>query len=100
MRAVVKALATVLVLFAAYVAYWMYQDRRAQSAANEFCNALALGSRPSEAIERAKAAGRRTIEKPDGVAFVFQGPIFNAYICELSVADGKIARKQVSAMED
>jgi hypothetical protein len=100
MRAVGEVLGIVAALFAAYVAYWIYQDRRAESAANEFCNALAIGSRPSEAIERAKAAGRRTIEKPDGVAFLFQGPIFNAYICELSVADGKIARKQVTAMED
>ena len=100
MRAVGKVLGIVAALFAAYVAYWIYQDRRADSAANEFCNALAIGSRPSEAIERAKAAGRRTIEKPDGVAFLFQGPIFNAYVCELSVADGKIARRQVTAMED
>jgi len=100
MRAVVKALATILVLFVAYVAYWMYQDRGAQSAANEFCNALAIGSRPSEAIDRAKAAGRRAIEKPDGVAFLFQGPIFNAYLCEVTVADGKMVRRQILAMED
>ena len=100
MRAVAKVLGIVLALFVLYVSYWFYQDHRAESAANEFCNALVIGSRPSEAIDRAKAAGRRAIEKPDGVAFHFQGPIFNAYFCEVAVADGKIARKQVVAMED
>ncbi len=80
MWTVLKVFATILALFVAYVAYWFYQDHRAQSAANEFCDALVIGSRSAEAIDRAKAAGRRAIEKSDGVAFHFQGPIFNAYL--------------------
>lgn len=40
MWTLVKVTATILALFAAYVAYWFYQDHRAQSAANEFCDAL------------------------------------------------------------
>jgi hypothetical protein len=100
MRAVGKVLGTVAALFSAYVAYWIYQDRRAESAANEFCNAIAIGSRASEAVERAKTANRRMLEKPEGIAFLFQGPIFNAYLCEVTVADGKILRRQIIAMED
>ena len=100
MRTVVQVFAAILALLVAYVAYWMYQDRRAHKEASEFCDAIAIGSRASEAVERGKAANRRTLENPDGVAFFFQGPIFNAYICELKVADGKITRKQVTAMED
>lgn len=100
MRTAATVLGIVVALFSVYVSYWFYQDRRAQSAANEFCNALAIGSRPSEAIDRAKGAGRRALEKSDGFAVHFQGPIFNAYLCEVVVADGKVARKQVIAMED
>ena len=100
MRTVAKVFAAILALLVTYVAYWMYQDRRAHKEAGDFCDAIALGSRASEAVERAKAANRRTLENPDGVAFLFPGPIFNAYICELKVADGKIARKQVTAMQD
>ena len=100
MRTVARAIGIVVASFVLYVAYWFHQDRRAESAANELCNALVIGSRPSEAVNRAKAAGARTIDGPDGLRFVFQGPIFNAYLCEVLISDGKIARKQLVAMED
>ena len=100
MRTFAKLVAIVVLLFAAYVAYWLYQDHSAQIAANQFCDGIASGSRVSEAMARARAAGRRVLQKQDGVAILFQGPIFNAYVCEVAVANGKVVRRQVTAMDD
>ena len=100
MAAIAKLLGIVVALFAAYVAYWLYQDGAAQSAAEQFCGAIAIGSPASDAIARAKAAGRRVIERTEGPAFHFQGPVFNAHLCELTVVDGKILRREVRKMDD
>ena len=47
MATIAKLLGIVLALFTAYGTYWFYQDRRAQTAAEEFCNAIPIGSRVS-----------------------------------------------------
>jgi len=40
------------------------------------------------------------LENREGLAILFQGPIFNAYVCEMTVDNGKVVRKQVTAMDD
>jgi hypothetical protein len=95
-----KLLAILVLLFAAYVGYWLYQDDRAHIAADKFCDAIATGSQASDTIDRAKSDGRRVLENQEGMAVHFQGPIFNAYICEVTVANGKVVRRQVTAMDD
>src|SRR5918994_4104012 len=98
MRTFAKAVGIVVLLFIAYIAYWLYQDRSAQIAADQFCDAIDPGSRASDAIDRARAASRRVLENQEGFAILFQGPIFNAYVCEVTVAGGKVVRRQVTAM--
>ena len=100
MATVAKVLGIFLALFAAYVAYWFYQDHRAQTDANELCNAIPIGSRASDAADRAKAAGRRTADTSERLLIFFQGPIFNAYVCEVTLANGTVSRREVSRMED
>ena len=100
MPTIAKLLGIVLALFTAYGTYWFYQDRRAQTAAEEFCNAIPIGSRASEVVERAKAAARRTADSSEHLVVFFQGPVFNAYICDVTLVNGTVSRKQVSRMED
>ena len=97
-----KIFAILAGLFIAYFIYWGYQDRQAESAAYQFCNALVIGSALSGAIAQAKVAGARfvTDEVTNPKLFFFPGPIFNGFFCTVAVADGKVISRNVTRNED
>ena len=99
---VLKSLAILVGLFIAYFVYWNYQDRQAESAANQFCNALVVGSAVSSAIAQAKVAGARfvTDEVSNPKLFFFPGPIFNGFFCSVAVVDGKVISRKVTRKVD
>jgi hypothetical protein len=104
MRAL-KILALLLMPLIFYVAYWQYQYQRSKSDANAYCAAVEIGSDASTAGPRAEAMGVPPFrhgfrDEKKLYAATFTGPIFNAFVCELSVADGKIAAKRVTELDD
>ena len=100
--AVLKSFVILAGLFIAYGVYWYYQDRQAESAANQFCNAVVIGSNVSSAIAQGQAAGARYASSLNSnpQLFFFQGPIFNGYNCELTLVDGKVASRKVAHFGD
>ena len=99
---VLKSLAILVGLFIAYFIYWSYQERQAESAANQFCNALVIGSAVSGAIAQAKVAGARfvTDEVTHPKLFFFPGPVFNGFTCTVGVANGKVISRNVTRNVD
>ena len=87
----------------AYFLYWEYQYREAESDANRFCSSVGIGSRVSDITEKAKHLEnfRHGFQENESrYIAVFKGPIFNAFVCELTLADGKVSSARVSAMDD
>ena len=104
MRAL-KILAVVLLPFVAYVGYWQYQYERSKSDATAYCAATEIGSDVAKAGPRAEAMGvpqfRHGFRDEKRIYSVtFTGPIFNAFVCELTVADGKVTAKNVTELAD
>ena len=88
----------IVLALAAYVAYWFLQDGRARSAATAFCDSVAIGSPMSAAADKLVPMPdvRHGYMPSDGVYIAsFRGPIFNAYTCELKIADGRVTGKAV-----
>ena len=103
MRLTLKILAIVVGCFLAYFGYWQYQYKAAESAAEQFCASAADGSDISAAIARAEGIKgvRHGFQDPkDRYVVMFRGPIFNAFVCELTVADGKVTSRRVTALDD
>jgi hypothetical protein len=103
MRTTLNVLGFIVLVIAAYVAYWFYQDGRARDAATAFCDSVAIGSPMSAAAD--KLGGRSDVRhgfmKSESTYFaIFRGPIFNAYTCELKIADGKVTEKRVAEPVD
>ncbi len=104
MRAL-KILAVVLLPFIAYSFYWQYQYQRSKSDANAYCASMEIGSDVARAGPRAESMGiplfRHGFRDQKKIyAVTFTGPIFNAFVCELTVADGKITAKRVTELGD
>jgi hypothetical protein len=104
MRAL-KILAIVLLPFVAYVGYWQYQYERSKSDASAYCASTEIDSDVSKAGPRAEAMGvpqfRHGFRDEKKIyAVTFTGPIFNAFICELTVTDGKITAKSLKERDD
>jgi hypothetical protein len=107
MRAL-KIAAMILTIFpgscVAHYAYWDYQWRRSERKANAFCDSVALGSEASEVIPRAMKADRLvrdgTRDGTTSYAVTFPGPVFNAFRCDLTVADGKVTSKVLVEPKD
>jgi hypothetical protein len=103
MRTLAKIVGVLVLLFAAYIAYWFYQDHRARTQSSAFCDSVAVGS-DMAAVESAASAAkvaRHGYMQSEGVYLaIFPGPIFNAYTCELKMAGGKVAAKRVVEPKD
>jgi hypothetical protein len=98
MSTVLKIFGVLVLAFAVYVAYWFYQDDRARSAATAFCDSIAVGSPMGAAADAlaGKPDVRHGFMSSESVYIAsFRGPIFNAYTCELKIADGKVTAKSV-----
>ncbi len=89
-------------LIAAYIAYYLYANNRAESTANQFCNAVTAGAAVSDIRARAEAAGSRYFGggTSNSHKVFFQGAPFNGFYCNLTVVDGKVASRQVTKAED
>ena len=100
-RTVLTVFGTIVLLFAAYYAYWQYQYRRAEGAATDFCARAAIGSDISESIARVdREKGMRGIEGENRYVVFFPGPTFNAFACEIELAGGKVVSKKVVEPQD
>ena len=88
----------------AYYKYWVYQRDRSEALAKKFCESVAVGSDASEAIALAMKADNRLRdgrgEGRTSYSVSFPGPIFNAYTCDLTLADGKVASKVLVEQKD
>ena len=107
MRAIKIAAMILLILpgsCVAYYKYWEYQLDRSEALAKRFCESVAVGSDASEAIALARKADKFVRDGTrDGQTFLtitFPGPIFNAYSCDLTVADGKVTSKVLVEQKD
>jgi hypothetical protein len=93
----------VLVLFAAYVAWGIYANNRAQTQARAFCQATRPGEELAHVLARAKGPNPpdRFGNDSDGTyRFFWFGMIFNAQECEVTTAKGRVLSKQVLAHDD
>ena len=98
MRRALKVVGFIALVLAAYVGHWFYQDNRAHTAASAFCDSVAIGSSMEAAADKLASMSdvRHGFLKSESTYFAsFRGPIFNAYTCELKIADGKVASKAV-----
>jgi hypothetical protein len=98
-----KGTAAIVALSIAYYVYWGYQQSRAEAQAHAFCESSPIGSDVSRATSRAremKLLRHGYSEQQALFLAVFPGAIFNAFVCELSVADGKVASRRVFADGD
>ena len=103
MRLTLKILAIVVGCFLAYFAYWQYQYKAAESAAEQFCASVADGSNIARAIARAegmKGVRHGFVDPKVRYTVMFRGPIFNVFVCELAVADGKVTSRRVRVLDD
>lgn len=92
-----------LLAFVAYGAYWQYQYQRAEADANDFCAGSAVGSDIAATIARATAIPgllHGFQENETRYVAVFRGPIFNAFTCELTVANAKVTASRVVEPSD
>jgi hypothetical protein len=102
LKGLLTAFAVVILAFVAYVAFAIYQNDSAKAAAQAFCDGAATGSDISIPVAKANAAGiKNGLMTNDGMhVFIFRGSIFNATLCELRVADGKVTSKAVAEQPD
>ena len=104
-RTVLIVLGAVVLLFAAYYAYWQHQFQRARTAANDFCGSAAVGSDIADADtrlqtqDRVRARGGFQDNQTRYVA-IFYGPIFNAFVCEIELSNRKVVSTRVSELAD
>jgi hypothetical protein len=65
-----------LALIATLGGYYVYADHRAEGAANQFCNAVVMGSAASSIAEKVQAAGGRYLSSSNSNLYkvFFQGP--------------------------
>jgi hypothetical protein len=98
MKAAIKVVLILVACLAAYFGFWHYQYDRAQAAANDFCGSVAVGTDIAAAIPRVEALGgvRHGFQEQEArYIVVFRGPIFNAFICELTLTAGKVVSNRV-----
>ncbi len=87
---------------AALVSVGIYANQRAAGEAARFCAQSPAGADPALAIARAEAAGVRRVPLPAGAGddYYFQGWVFNAAVCRLEVANGRVVATAVRTEGD
>ena len=86
---------SIALLFVAVVGYAGYANYAAESSAKSFCGNTDIGSDVAVAIARAGEQGVRhrgpmVSDGKEEHDFEFQGWVFNAGVCRMSVANGKV----------
>ena len=110
LKTVLKILAAFVLglalLIGAAVVYGTYANSSAEEAARNLCANLQIGSDVDRAIAGAQAQGARhrgPLTGDDGRVthdFVFQGWVFNAGVCRVTVSGGKIRSFEVKLEGD
>ncbi len=102
LRRLLVTMAKVLLGFSALIvliiAFGIYSNQRAIKAAEHFCDQIALGSDLSQSMQAARTSGIRYIEPLH--QFHFQGWLFNAAVCALTVEGNKVLSKRVEMLDD
>ncbi len=81
----------VVAAFAALAGYMIYAGNAADRAAEAFCNTVEVGANAADvAVRASQTRGFSTLRRGDGYVFVFQGGIFHAGVCHVSVLNGKV----------
>lgn len=93
-----KLILGLLALMVLAIAFGLYANHRASNAAEHFCGQIALGSNLAESVELARSEGVRYIESLH--QFYFQGWMFNAALCIVTVEDNKVMSKRVEMRGD
>ena len=85
-----------VLLFAAYVAWGVYANHRADEQAKAFCAATRPGEDIARVLERAKGADapRRSGRDGDTYRFWWYGMIFNASECAITTSGGRVVSTQ------
>ena len=97
-----KILAALAGVFFVYLSCVIYLDRETLAAADQFCNAVEIGSAETILAERAKASGTRRVSGSNAnlQRFVFANPVNKDFSCDVGVADGKVTSRKVDRMKD
>ena len=91
-----------LALVAAYIAWQVTSNSRAEAAASAFCHSV----HPGATTASVQAAAARHPARPrvgtgsDGMRVTFQGGMFFAAACVLTVADDKVTTVEFVVMDD
>jgi len=95
-------LAVLAGIFVVYVSYVFYLHREALAAADQFCNAVEIGSAATTLAERAKASGTRMVSGSNAnlQRFIFPNPVNKDFSCDVVIADGKVVSRKVDGMKD
>ena len=91
-----------VVAFALVVAYTVHANNSADRAARAFCGRITVGS-DSDAVlawSRQDRDLKRVISAKDEHRFMYQGGIFYAGVCQVRVADGKVASTHALSERD
>src|SRR6478735_8500182 len=83
-------------MFAAYVVWGVYANRRAERQAAAFCNSAKPGQPIAMVLERARGDGAPTRSAKDGEVYHFwwYGMIFSARECVVTTAAGRVVSAQ------
>ena len=92
----------VVIVFITYIGIHMAEHERALAAADQFCNAVEIGSAATNLAERAKASGTSMVSGSNAnlQRFVFPGPQDKAFSCDVDIADGKVVSRKVTIVKD
>jgi hypothetical protein len=91
-----------VVLVAAAVGWGLYANRVADRAANAFCQATRAGESLADLKQRARAdtAMKTSFNEGDVYHFYYQGGVFYAGECEVTVAAGRVATSRIVTHDD
>jgi len=93
----------VLVIAGSFASVSRHQNQRALMAAEGFCDPVKQGEDIAAVVARANALGLLRHGPQDGgrrYVALFPGAIFNACLCEITVAEGRVTGKKVRWLDD
>jgi hypothetical protein len=100
LRALAFGICGLLVLVAGVVVLGLHLNAQAEAEAAALCSQLRPGIAEDEALAIARMAGSRHLPSSAKHEFRFQGWIFNATSCEISIEAGKVSAVAVVELGD
>ncbi len=90
----------VVVLLVSMVLLGFYLNDRAAADAKALCQSITPGTRESEAVRMGLATRARHLTASDRHIFAFQGWVFNAVSCQVTITNGSVASVAVVELSD